>query len=246
MSILHEPPERLGPAVAPGTPVGSLFVRRAIEPGSEAPAARPLSERKRHRVRRRLAVAAVRLFETRGYAATTVEEIADAADCSPRTFFRYVAAKDDVIFYDTPDRLDDLRAALADVPGGPVWPVLRDGLLHHARDLMAGAPEFELARARLFVREPVLGTRFLAICLEWEDAIATALAGERDVDPATDPYCRLVAGAVVAAVRSAYQALAAEGGDLAALVEERLVLLESGLRLGPRRRPTRTRPAATG
>ena len=52
-----------------------------------------LRERKKARTRAELQRHALRLFRDRGYAATTVDDIAAAADVSRSTFFRYFRAR---------------------------------------------------------------------------------------------------------------------------------------------------------
>jgi AcrR family transcriptional regulator len=60
----------------------------------------------------KIAEAAVRLFEKRGLAATTVEMIAAEAGISPRTFFRYFDTKESAAFPDHADRVLDLERRL--------------------------------------------------------------------------------------------------------------------------------------
>jgi AcrR family transcriptional regulator len=56
-----------------------------------------LRERQRAQVRADIRRAAFRLFIERGYDAVTTEEIATAAGVSPRTFFRHVPTKDELL-----------------------------------------------------------------------------------------------------------------------------------------------------
>src|SRR5215469_8527850 len=70
-----------------------------------------LRERKKARTRASLREHALRLFREQGYAATTVEQIAAAAEVSPSTFFRYFPTKEDLVLQDDMDtRLIDAFA----------------------------------------------------------------------------------------------------------------------------------------
>jgi AcrR family transcriptional regulator len=62
-----------------------------------------LRARKKARTYDLIQTNALKLFTERGYEATTIEEIAEAADISPSTFFRYFATKEDVVLYDALD-----------------------------------------------------------------------------------------------------------------------------------------------
>src|ERR1035437_2847879 len=92
-----------------------------------------LRERKKLKTRAAIQKHAMRLFAEQGYTATTVEQIAEAAEVSPSTFFRYFPAKEDVILFDSTDPLmldafeeqppelsplEALRRAIREVYGG--------------------------------------------------------------------------------------------------------------------------------
>ncbi len=75
---------------------------------------------------------ALRLFTERGFDATTVDDVAEAAGIGRRTFFRYFASKNDVVWGEFAEGLSRLRAHLADAdPAGarPLLDVLRDAVL---------------------------------------------------------------------------------------------------------------------
>lgn len=64
-------------------------------------------------VRERLIDAAFQLFGERGYEPTTVDDIAERAGVGRTTFFRNFRSKDDVIFPDHDELMDEIRARLA-------------------------------------------------------------------------------------------------------------------------------------
>ena len=77
-----------------------------------------LRERKKQRTRETIARAAHELFAERGYHATTLPDIAEAADVSTRTIFAYFPSKEDILFSDFPLMRDALTQALVERPDG--------------------------------------------------------------------------------------------------------------------------------
>lgn len=90
-----------------------------------------LRERKKRRTRATLIEAAVQLCLDQGYDNTTVEQIAAAAEVSPRTFSRYFATKDAVVLTLLEDLVDLVHAELATIPYEvPVLEALRRAHVH--------------------------------------------------------------------------------------------------------------------
>src|SRR5690349_10737357 len=86
------------------------FRRSMSHMASTATAAPNRRERRIQETRRAILDAARRLFEANGYVETTVDQIAEAADVAPRTFFRYFPNKEMLLFAD----FDEVRSAMLD------------------------------------------------------------------------------------------------------------------------------------
>ncbi|GAA4223133.1 AcrR family transcriptional regulator [Streptosporangium album] len=197
---------------------------------SSPPRPEGLRERKKAKTRRTIQEHALRLFAEQGYEATTVEQIAEAAEISPSTFFRYFPTKEDVIVQDDYDPV--LIEVLAAQPAG-LAPVA--ALRATMRAVFEKFPEDEerqiLARTRLQLSHTALRARAVDNMLTTIDMLAEGIAGRlgRDAD---DPLSRTTAGAVVGVLLAALFAWAEADGArrLADVTDEALAFLEAGLR----------------
>lgn len=178
-----------------------------------------LRERKKQQTRSALVDAALALFEAKGFEAATVEEIAAAADVSPRTFFRYFAAKEGVLLAVHDEEFDRLLAAIdggAGLAEAIVGALDRDHeRLHRVQDLLA--------------RTPALRATFLERTVEQErqlvDKLRPVNADERQV-----LRTRLLVAATYAALRVAIEEwLTTPGTACADHVRNALAMLEQGL-----------------
>jgi AcrR family transcriptional regulator len=75
-----------------------------------------LRERKKQKTKASIQREALRLFKKHGYDETTIEDIADAAEISPSTFFNYFPTKEDVVIYDEYDPM--MFSMLTEAPAG--------------------------------------------------------------------------------------------------------------------------------
>ncbi|WP_112138950.1 TetR/AcrR family transcriptional regulator, partial [Glycomyces dulcitolivorans] len=135
-------------------------------------------ERKKQQTRQTLIATAVRLFEERGYEATAVADIAEAADVSKRTFFLHFPTKEDVLLSDGRARLDLALRVIADrAPDTPLREALAASLAAMiddtaARDLPTGMAAL---RARLIADSPTVQARVLHTAFAGQARIADAL-----------------------------------------------------------------------
>src|SRR5882762_9619482 len=89
-----------------------------------------LRERKKQKTRDTIARVALELFAERGYEQTTIADIAEAAEVSPRTIFAYFPSKEDILFCDLPEVYARLAQALEQRPEGvTAVDTLRDFIL---------------------------------------------------------------------------------------------------------------------
>ena len=160
-----------------------------------------LRERKKQKTRWAIQEHALRLFAEQGYDATTVEQIAAAAEISPSTFFRYFKTKEDVVVEDQwdPIFIEAYRAAPADL--GPLA-ALRHAVEHSFAQADQAEMDKILARTRLQMTVPALRARMLDGMLASLDLVAGLLA-ERAGRNAEHPMVRTAAGAVMGVLMSA-------------------------------------------
>ena len=190
-----------------------------------------LRERHRRRTAAEIEEAALLLFAEHGFEAVTVEDIAAAADISRRTFFRYFAGKEDVLFHENALRRQELGDALAArPPGEPALTALRHAILSMASNF-EDERERLLRRLRIIYASPTLQAGALGRQQAWEQAVSELVAQRLGVDPVGDLRPAVFASTTLAAVRVAIGMwLAGEGrAHLPALVAEALDLLDGGL-----------------
>jgi len=209
--------------------------------GSTYPVADPpvsLRERKKLATRRQLRRAALELVAERGLANVTVEDIAEAADVSPRTFFNYFPSKEAVLFGGEPDRAAALRDRVARLaPGAPAVQVLRTVMAQDAEAgaaelrLLGGDPADWLRRMKVARTDPHVRAAQAAHMATIERAIGEGLATRLGTDLDTDPYPWVLAAAAVGVVRACMAFWAGSGGAVqpGRLVEQAFQALAEGL-----------------
>jgi AcrR family transcriptional regulator len=190
--------------------------------GPEQSSASPsLRERKKLATRLGIRRAALDLIAERGFSHVTVEDIAAAADVSPRTFFNYFPSKEAVLFGAGPGRAEELRARLVhDLPGHAALQVLRVVLADYARSVAAelaglgGDPTRWVRQMKAAQADPQLRAAQAAHMAQVEAGIAAGLAERLGADLGRDPYPLLLASAATGVLRATMSFWAASGGAM--------------------------------
>jgi AcrR family transcriptional regulator len=195
-----------------------------------------LRERKKQRTREQIIEAAMGLFAERGYHATTIADIAEAADVSPRTFFSYFPSKEAVVFHTVDRDLASLANALSDrLPGETAFDALRRWI-DAQFDEWAGEEEQALLRKRLCREDEGLANFQGGVMARMHELLLGAIGDDLGEPPdALRP--RLVAAAAVAALTSLDRSVSEKADQSApvgkaealAVLDDAMLFLRGGL-----------------
>jgi AcrR family transcriptional regulator len=166
-----------------------------------------VSLRQRHtdRTRTAIAEAALELFAERGFAATTVDDIAARADVAPRTFFRYFPAKESVLFHDIEAKLGMVRELLLARPADEPPHVSVIAVFAALGEEFATDQTKSDFICRMVNEEPKLLIHPRHVMIEhFEDAVVEVLAERAGVAP--DVGLRAMTAALLSCVGVAFNA----------------------------------------
>jgi AcrR family transcriptional regulator len=193
-------------------------------------AANGLRERKKARTREAIIDAALDLFERNGYDDTTIEEIAAAAEVSPRTFFRYFDSKLELIMARTGSKNPDLGPLLAERPAGEsLLDSLRE-LLRSQLDAQMGDP-LVLREMQVMLSTPSLRNMAREHFYEEEAGLAVMVAERLGLDQ-DSLAAHVIAGMLASALWATVNCWIAEGADIDRLwpmFDETFGILAEGL-----------------
>jgi AcrR family transcriptional regulator len=169
-----------------------------------------LRERKKQRTRDALTDAAFTLFGSKGFEATTIDEIADAVEVSPRTFFRYFASKEEVALSLMDQQLGAILDRFAQRPADePVLTALRAAAVEVIRSCEDGVgfdpSRFECIQT-LLGTSPLLAARSLEQGSARISELAELVAARMGVNALTDQRPYLVASVVICGIQTAVKA----------------------------------------
>ena len=199
------------------------------DPSSEAEVRPGLRERKKAKTRQAIQDQAIRLFQEQGYDRTTVEQIAEAAEVSPSTFFRYFPTKEDVVMYDALDPLL-IEAFRRQPPELTALRAMRESMHEIWGALTREEMDEQFERGRLAYTVPALRERYVLEMVRTV-GLMVGMVAERLGRPADDFEIRVMTGAVMGGVLAAMVPMYDGSGEVDAIaaVDRAVEVLEGGL-----------------
>ena len=153
-----------------------------------------LRERKKARTRLAIRQEAFRLFAQQGYANTTIDQIADAANVSPRTLYRYFGVKEALLISD--DHTTPIVAAFADAPRElSIVEAYRRAIAEVYGGLSPEERENAIAGQRLLYQVPEARSLIYGEYVRLIDLLTAALSQRPDA-PSAEMERRVIAGAI--------------------------------------------------
>jgi AcrR family transcriptional regulator len=184
-----------------------------------------LRELKKQRTREAIQREALRLIEIQGYAATTCEQIAGAAEVSPATLFRYFPTKEDIVLHDVYDPM--IADAVRDRPASETpLTALRRALAKTLDGVYETDLEQVRQRTALILSIPALRARSQEQNQSLVRHLTRALAERTGADPG-DARIQVEAAVCAAALGVAVERWAQAGGDLRDHVDQAMAAVAS-------------------
>ncbi|EGX59592.1 TetR family transcriptional regulator [Streptomyces zinciresistens K42] len=203
------------------TPARTPSLTEHPEPG--------LRERKKIKTRTAIREATYALIREQGYDATTIEQIAERAEVSPSTVFRYFPTKEDIVLTDEYDAL--LLAELRARPAGEPWTDSLRYVMRTAIDIgMQQEPEITRLRSHLMARVPAVRSRMTESMSVTGRLLADAVA-ERTGREGDGLEVRVYTMSLIGGLAEIALYWAENGfrDDLRTLLDRALTVLEHGL-----------------
>jgi AcrR family transcriptional regulator len=154
-----------------------------------------LRTRKKLRTWDAIATEGAKLFNQQGFAATTLEQIAELADVHKQTVLRYFKSKEDIALAYQTRRLEEFKTGLLN-------PQRRESVVEYWRDHVRRSAQNLTARGgvetyQFIDSDPRLLAHSIAIEHQYQELISEALSREAGVDPGLDVYSIALSGLLV-------------------------------------------------
>jgi AcrR family transcriptional regulator len=188
-----------------------------------------LRERKKQQTREKIERAALELFAEHGYGETTLAQIAEAADVSPRTIFSYFDSKEDILFCQEPEYVEKVAEILEHRPTGTTT-------VDALRNFISSLPppdEHTMLRKKVVAAHPDLQMRLRAHIGQLEGPLTKSIAKDLGAGP-DDVRPALIAASMTAAFATVRDRFEEAGGEpdyeaVMQVLDQVLEFLQGGL-----------------